>query len=170
MRQRQDDYCLKVNVTEDHIYYGRWASSFRPDDPRQNAIVAAIQDAGVDNVKLEIYLNQIPPRHDWGIFLNGKRYAMTYAMRSFYDDFRIHHGHRTEPAILLFSDVSNTVDVRIVIDNRTPWEKEGLTYMQWHEKNLKKYGKPKPLTPIWAQQDTFPDWLKAKHIKAAWEK
>ena len=25
--------------------------------------------------------------------------------------------------------------------------------------------KPKPLTPLWMQQDSFPDWLKAKRIK-----
>ena len=41
--------------------------------------------------------------------------------------------------------------------------------MQWHERNLakwnEKYGKPKPLTPLWMQQDSFPDWLKAKRIK-----
>ena len=44
-----------------------------------------------------------------------------------------------------------------------------MTYMQWHERNLakwnEKYGKPKPLTPLWMQQDSFPDWLKAKRIK-----
>ena len=29
-----------------------------------------------------------------------------------------------------------------------------------------KYGKPKPLTPLWMQQDSFPKWLQAKRVKS----
>ena len=125
----------------------------------------------MDDVKIEIHLNLLPPNHDWGIWLNGKRYQMTYAMLHYYDDYRIHNGDRNEPALIQFCDESMTVDVRILLppDNRPAWEKEGLTYMQWHKRNIakwnEKYGKPKPLTPLWMQQDSFPDWLKAKRIK-----
>ena len=59
---------------------------------------------------------------------------------------------------------------RLTIDPE--WEKEvECTYMQWHERIMSQvvlewYGKPKPLTPLWMQQDSFPDWLKAKRIKS----
>jgi len=104
---------LKIQVTEDHIYHAKWASSFCPNDPRRDAIITAIQDAGIDEVKVEIHLNHLPPRHDWAIELNGKRYAMTHGMVRYYDDFRIEQGHRTKPAELIFDDEAMTVDVRV---------------------------------------------------------
>ena len=167
---KQDRYTLEAEVTESHIYHARWASWHRPDDERRDPIGTAIRDAGVDDVKIEIHLNLLPPNHDWGIWINGRRYAMTHAMLHYYDDYRIHNGDRNKPAVIQFCDESGTVDVRILPpDNRPAWEKEGLTYMQWHERNLakwrEKYGKPKPLTPLWMQQDSFPDWLRAKRIK-----
>lgn len=161
-------YTLEAEVTEDHIYHARWASWHRPDDARIDPIVTAIRDAGVDDVKVEFHVNLLPPNHNWGIWLNGKRYQMTYAMLHYYDDYRIHSGDRNEPAVIQFG-IDGTVDVRILPpDNRPAWEKEGLTYMQWHERNIAKwneqYGKPKPLLPIWQQKDSFPDWLKRRDM------
>ena len=101
---KQDRPALEAEVTEDHIYHARWASWHRPDDDRRDPIVTAIRDAGVDDVKIEIHLNLIPPNHNWGILLNGKRYAMTHAMRWYYDDFRIHNGDRNKPAVIQFCD------------------------------------------------------------------
>ena len=166
---RQDSYALQAHVTEDHIRHARWASWHRPDDDRADAIVTAIRDAGVADVKIEIYSNQIPPNHNWAIWINGVRYAMTHAMRSYYSYFIIESGDRTKPAVIQFSDLSERVDVRILPpDNRPEWEKRGLTYAQWHEKQIGD--KPKPLTPLWKQQHLFPKWLRDKRIKAAWEK
>ena len=103
----------RIDVTADHIYHAKWASWHRPDDPRRDAIITAIQDAGIEDVKIEIHLNLIPPNHDWAIELNGRRYAMTRAMLRYYDDLRIEQGHRTKPAELIFDDEAMTVDVRV---------------------------------------------------------
>ena len=165
MMPRQDSYTITATVTENHIKHARWASWHKPNDDRADAIVAAIQDAGVDDVKVEIHLNLYPPNHDWAIWISGRRYAMTHAMRTYYDYFRIESGSRTEPAVIQFSDVSNTADVRILPpDDRSEWEKLGMSYQQYYEKIGGK--KPQPLTPIWMQIDSFPDWLKAKRISS----
>ena len=61
---------------------------------------------------------------------------MSHALRRYYDYFRIENGHRTEPAVIQFSDTNNTVDVRILPpDNRTPWEKEGMSREAWMDKD-----------------------------------
>ena len=164
---KQDRPALEAEVTEDHIYHARWASWHRPDHDRRDPIVAAIRDAGVFDVKIEIHLNLIPPNHNWGILLNGKRYAMTDARRWYYDDFRIHNGDRNKPAVIQFCDESGMVDVRILPpDNRPEWEKRGMSYQQYHEQVVLGGKKPKPLTPLWMQQDSFPKWLQAKRVKS----
>ena len=166
---RQDSYALQATVTEDHIRHARWASWHNPDDDRADAIVTAIRDAGVSDVKMETYSNLIPPNHNWAIWLNGVRYAMSHTLRRYYSYFIIEGGSRTEPAVIQFSDVSHTVDVRILPpDNRPAWEKAGMSYSAWREQQIG--GKVEPLTPLWQQQHTFPKWLQAKRIKAAWEK
>ena len=43
-----------------------------------------------------------------------------------------------------------------------------MSYSAWREQQIG--GKVEPLTPLWQQQHTFPKWLQAKRIKAAWEK
>ena len=75
---RQDSYALQVTVTEEHIRHARWASWHKTDDDRADAIVTAIRDAGVSDVKMETYSNLIPPNHNWAIWLNGVRYAMSH--------------------------------------------------------------------------------------------
>lgn len=158
-------YTFEATVTEDHIRHASWASWHRPDDDRADAIVTAIRDAGIDDVKIEIHLNLIPPNHDWAIWINGKRYAMTYHMRSYYDYFRIEHGKRTEPAVIQFSDVDDTVDVRILPpDNRPEWEKRGLSYHQYREEVLLGGKKPKQIAPLWMQQNALPKEIQAKRI------
>ena len=162
---------IEAMVSENHISHARWASWHRPDDDRRDAIETAIRDAGVDDVKIEIHLNLIPPNHNWGIWINGKRYAMTHAMRTYYDYFRIESGSRTEPAVITFDDRRMTADVRILPpDNRPEWEKRGMTYRQYHEQVVLGGKKVEPLTPLWMQQDGFPDWLKAKRIKTPKER
>jgi len=161
---------LKVTVTENHIHHAKWASWHRPDDDRRDAIIAAFQDAGIDDVKLEIHLNLIPPNHQWGIWINGKRYAMTIALVRYYDDFRIHNGHRTDNAIITLDPDTMTADVRLLPpDTRPEWEKRGMTYHEYREKVVLGGEPVKPLTPLWMQQDGFPDWLKAKRIIPPWE-
>ena len=160
---------MKIKVTEDHISYARWAGWHSPDAERRDAIVTAIRDAGVDDVQMETYWNLIPPNHDWAIWIGDNRYAMTYEMRDYYSCFLIENGSRTEPAVIQFLEVSNTVDVSILpTDSRNPWVKAGMSYMTWHEKQIG--GKVEPLTPLWQQQHTFPEWLKAKRITPEWEK
>ena len=138
---------IEAMVSENHISHARWASWHRPDDDRRDAIETAIRDAGVDDVKIEIHLNLIPPNHNWGIWINGKRYAMTHAMRTYYDYFRIESGSRTEPAVITFDDRRMTADVRILPpDNRPEWEKRGMTYRQYHEQVVLGGKKVEPLT------------------------
>ena len=55
-----------------------------------------------------------------------------------------------------------------VKDRRKPWEKAGLSYTAWHEKQIG--GKVIYPTPLWRQQHLFPKWLQAKRIIPAWEK
>lgn len=160
-------YTLEAEVTENHIHHAKWASWHKPDDERRDPIVTAIRDAGGEDVRVEFHVNLIPPNHNWAIWLNGKRYQMTYAMLHYYDDYRIHNGDRNERAMIQFCDDSMTVDVlRLPPDNRPEWEKRGMTYHEYREKVVLGGVKPKPLTPLWMQQDSFPDWLKAKMIKS----
>ena len=86
---RQDSYALQATVTEDHIRHARWASWHKPDDDRADAIVTAIREAGVSDVKMETYSNLIPPNHNWAIWLNGVRYAMSHTLRRYYSYFII---------------------------------------------------------------------------------
>ena len=134
---RQDSYALQATVTEDHIRHARWASWHKPDDDRADAIVTAIRDAGVSDVKMETYSNLIPPNHNWAIWLNGVRYAMSHTLRRYYSYFIIEGGSRTDPAVIHFSDVSHTADVRILPpDNRPAWEKAGMSYSAWREQQI----------------------------------
>ena len=103
----------EIHITDDHIYHAKWASWHRPDDDRRDAIIAAFQDAGIDDVQIEIHLNLLPPNHKWGIWINGKRYAMTPSLVRYYDDFRIEDGHRTKPAVITLDDETMTADIRI---------------------------------------------------------
>ena len=157
---------LEAMVTEDHIHHAKWASWHSPDDDRRDAIETAIRDAGVDDVKIEIHLNLLPPNNDWGIWIHGKRYAMTHAMRTYYDYFRIESGSRTDPAVITFDDRRMTVGVCILPpDNRPERIKRGMSPKQYHEQVILGGKKPKPLTPLWMQQDSFPKWLQDKRIK-----
>lgn len=121
----------EIHITEDHIYHARWATDYAPDDPRKDAVFAAFQDAGIE-VEFEIYLNHLPPRHDWAILIIEresfiedsrfgpvgcvrtirKRYAMTPALLRYYDYLRIEQGHRTKPAVINLDDEAMTADVR----------------------------------------------------------
>ena len=157
---------IQAMVTEDHIYHAKWASWHSPDDDRRDAIETAIRDAGIEDVKIEIHLNLLPPNHDWGIWLNGKRYAMSIALVRYYDDFRIHNGDRTDNALITLDTDTMTASVQVLPpDNRPEWEKKGMTYNEYREKVSLRGKKPEPITPLWKQQDGFPDWLKAKRIK-----
>ena len=156
---------LEAMVTEDHIHHAKWASWHSPDDDRRDAIETAIRDAGVDDVKIEIHLNLLPPNHDWGIWIHGKRYAMTHAMRFYYDDFRIHAGDRTDNALITFDSDTMTCDVQVLApDNRPEWIKRGMTPKQYHEQVILGGKKPKPVTPLWKQKDSFPDWLSGRDM------
>ena len=97
---------IKIQVEPQHIYRDR---------EQPNPVRLAMQDAGYDNdrIKFEMYSNLIPPNHDWGLWIDGQRYAMSHELRRYISYWYIEDGGRTKPAELLIDDEQMTADIRI---------------------------------------------------------
>ena len=84
-------------------------------DPITIALFKA-NHAELHEIQIETHWNQIPPNHDWGLWIGGKRYTMTYDSRRYYTDWAIHTGNRTEPAWIHLCTANLTVDIREIRD------------------------------------------------------
>ena len=97
---------IKIQIDRKHIYRDRE----QPDPIR-----LAMADAGhtPNRVKLEMYTNLLPPNHDWALWIDGIRYAMSHELRRWISYWYIEDGHRTKPAELLINDETMTADIRV---------------------------------------------------------
>ena len=97
---------IKIQIDTKHIY---------PDRDQPNPIRLAMADAGYasDRVKLEMYSNLLPQNHDWGLWIDGQRYAMSHELRRWISYWYIEDGHRTKPAELLIDSETMTADIRV---------------------------------------------------------
>ena len=148
------------------------------DKTQPDPITLALKDEGFDDIQIESHWNLIPPNHDWAVWINGKRYAMTYDLRRYYGDWAIHDGSRTRYAKLLIDTQHHTADIRIPprTKNAPFWVRHGITEKDWiamkrrNEERAAESRRNGFRTPghasLQAEIDSLPDghWLKAKDM------
>ena len=98
-----------------------------------NPLRAALVEAGFSEIHFEIYLNLLPPRHDWKIHVDGTRFEMTWGCRDYYDRWRIGGGSQTRPAHLILDRREGTADIRVIRipKGAPPWVHADMTLTEW---------------------------------------
>lgn len=122
-----------IKISSNHISHARWCDCNDPESPKSNPIAGALLEAGFENVQFEIYLNLLPPRHDWKIHADGTAYTMTWYCRDYYDRWRMQKGSQTRPAHLILNRHERTADIRTIRipKNAPPWVKADIPLGEW---------------------------------------
>ena len=104
------------------------------DKTQPDPITLALKDEGFDDVQVESHWNLIPPNHDWAVWINGKRFAMTYDLRRYYGDWAIHDGSRTRYAELRINEANETADIFVPLRTKNApfWVRHGITEKEWY--------------------------------------
>lgn len=141
-----------------------------------NPLRAALVEAGFSEIHFEIYLNLLPPRHDWKIHIDGTRFEMTWGCRDYYDRWRIEGGSQTRPAHLILDRREGTADIRVIRipKGAPPWVHADMTLTEWRamlkENEIRaaedRRNGYRPTSPasLSAELDALPDghWLKGR--------
>lgn len=115
---------IKLRIMRKHI---------NRDRTQPDPLTEVLNEAGFSDVHIESYWNLIPPNHDWAVWINGDRYAMSHSLRNYFSYWAIEEGSRTRFAELLLDEKNKTADIAIIrISKSTPiWEKHGTTFEDW---------------------------------------
>lgn len=148
------------------------------DRTQPDPITLALKDEGFDDIQIESHWNLIPPNHDWAVWINGKRFSMTYDLRRYYGDWAIHDGSRTRYAELRINKANGTADIFAPLRTKNApfWVRHGITEKEWYaarKENERRAAESRrngyrPTSPasLQAEIDSLPDghWLKAKDM------
>ena len=144
-----------------------------------NPLRAALVEAGFSEIHFEIYLNLLPPRHDWKIHIDGTRlrHDLWIAVIILTAGELKREAHAPSPAhLILDRRDERTADIRVIRipKGAPPWVHADMTLTEWRamlkENEIRaaedRRNGYRPTSPasLSAELDALPDghWLKAK--------
>lgn len=158
-----------IKIGKRHISKAQWCDEQAPDSPDANPIAGALREAGYQDVQFEVYLNIIPPRHDWKIIVDGVAFRMSWHCRDYFDRWRLQKGAQTKPAHLILDTRQRTAHIQLIRIKWSdpPWVKADITYAEWvaeRQENSRRAAEDRrngyrPTSPasLAAEIDSLPD-------------